>query len=712
MWLNTDYYSTLELTLTLTGSILWVAVYVFIIIDANKNRYMEMPLIAIAGNIAWEAIYSWAFDGYINLGLFLKIGYRAWFFLDIYIVILALRYSYKQFDSDLIRNNIKSFFAILFIFYFILIWACGISEIDNLPIHSNGSVRLGGVSAYVLNIVISFSYIYLFLRNRSKVPFNKISAWLKFLGTLCFSIFFLLVDSKNYMLLSMAGIVVVLDVTYLFLLSKYPAVKNLKSIGGKPVFTLNPNFEILWEKYPELRSYYKMCGITLRELTFEHWSFVNKTGKFHSNYTVLEGDIIRQVATGSAYGDDVYNTNKVLRDIVKELDLEYKKIYLFNDSSKMNDGDLDSRKETIVLFSDPIFSKIEMYLTSSRFVRASLDISVPINPSIMNKWNVFTDVESCFISLMRTFVPLIHASHNINDKPNFLNINNFNTIRLKQIYQVLSKIADSELSTIEAIVIPENDPYEEVFDALNLVMDDKKRQVNKLEIANNILAENNIEIKNEHNRSEKLLLNILPEVIANRLKNGEVNIADKYENVAILFTDIVNFTEFSTTVTAQELVNSLDSIFSLFDTLTDKYHLEKIKTIGDSYMVACGLPIVSNDYAINMAHFALEMNDLIEIFKTSNGYNFKMRIGIHSGEVVAGIIGKNKFSYDLWGDAVNTASRMESNGEPGKIHISEDYYNQLIVSGQFNSSNFIYRGELEIKGKGLMKTYFLQSKIV
>lgn len=152
MWLNTDYYSTLELTLTLTGSILWVAVYVFIIIDANKNRYMEMPLIAIAGNIAWEAIYSWAFDGYINLGLFLKIGYRAWFFLDIYIVILALRYSYKQFDSDLIRNNIKSFFAILFIFYFILIWACGISEIDNLPIHSNGSVRLGGVSAYVLNI--------------------------------------------------------------------------------------------------------------------------------------------------------------------------------------------------------------------------------------------------------------------------------------------------------------------------------------------------------------------------------------------------------------------------------------------------------------------------------------------------------------------------------------------------------------------------------
>lgn len=207
-----------------------------------------------------------------------------------------------------------------------------------------------------------------------------------------------------------------------------------------------------------------------------------------------------------------------------------------------------------------------------------------------------------------------------------------------------------------------------------------------------------------------------------RLKSGERVIADKFNSVSILFADIVNFTQLSQSISAVELVELLNEIFSTIDDLTIKYNLEKIKTIGDCYMVISGAPIPNKDHAIQMAFFALELQSVITQLTLGRAFPILFRIGIHSGEVVAGVIGKKKFAYDMWGDAVNTASRMESHGEPGRIHVSSDYAKELglLNTKGLNEKNeikidipnskllILSRGEMEIKGKGKMQTFFLE----
>ena len=194
-------------------------------------------------------------------------------------------------------------------------------------------------------------------------------------------------------------------------------------------------------------------------------------------------------------------------------------------------------------------------------------------------------------------------------------------------------------------------------------------------------------------------------MIALRLKQGENPIADSFSDVTILFADLVGFTELSSRTTPQELVKLLNCIFSDFDQLTEKYHLEKIKTIGDNYMVASGLPLPRLDHAIAIADMALEMQEIMIKFNQKKGEFLRLRIGINSGSVVAGVMGTKKFIYDLWGDAVNTASRMESQGIPGKIQVTESTYQLL-------SEQYIFepRGSIYVKGKGNMITYFLQGK--
>jgi adenylate cyclase len=207
----------------------------------------------------------------------------------------------------------------------------------------------------------------------------------------------------------------------------------------------------------------------------------------------------------------------------------------------------------------------------------------------------------------------------------------------------------------------------------------------------------------EHRRSENLLLNILPLPIANRLKQNEGVIADRYENVTTLFADIVDFTKLSERIVPDEMVKLLNSIFSKFDDLADQFGLEKIKTIGDAYMVVAGLPEKRKDHAEAAAAMGIAMLHVLAKLNTDQEYNLNVRIGICSGPVVAGVIGKRKFSYDLWGDSVNTASRMESHGIPGEIQVTESTF-QLLE----NKYNFDCRGMVEVKGKGLMKTYLLK----
>jgi PAS domain S-box-containing protein len=203
-------------------------------------------------------------------------------------------------------------------------------------------------------------------------------------------------------------------------------------------------------------------------------------------------------------------------------------------------------------------------------------------------------------------------------------------------------------------------------------------------------------------KSERLLLNVLPSAIAERLKHQTGAIAEQYDEVTILFADIVNFTPLATRLSPIELVNLLNKIFSTFDKLADEYGLEKIKTIGDAYMVVGGLPNPKADHAEAIANMALAMQAAMGKFQAEDDQNLQIRIGINTGSVVAGVIGIKKFIYDLWGDAVNIASRMESQGEPGRIQVTTATQRRL--QKQYTLSR---RGRIQVKGKGKMTTYWL-----
>ncbi|MFB2937614.1 adenylate/guanylate cyclase domain-containing protein [Aerosakkonemataceae cyanobacterium BLCC-F154] len=213
-------------------------------------------------------------------------------------------------------------------------------------------------------------------------------------------------------------------------------------------------------------------------------------------------------------------------------------------------------------------------------------------------------------------------------------------------------------------------------------------------------------LRYEQEQTERLLLNILPQKIAQKLKSQPSTIADYFNEVTVMFADIVGFTQLSSRISPTQLVEMLNEIFSGFDRLAEKHNLEKIKTIGDAYMVVAGLPKARKDHAIAIAEMALDMQTTITQYNEKNHELLSMRIGISSGDVVAGVIGTKKFIYDLWGDTVNTASRMESQGLPGKIQVTEATYQYLRDRYLFEQ-----RGFIEVKGKGEMLTYFLTGRI-
>lgn len=209
----------------------------------------------------------------------------------------------------------------------------------------------------------------------------------------------------------------------------------------------------------------------------------------------------------------------------------------------------------------------------------------------------------------------------------------------------------------------------------------------------------------EKEKSEHLLLNILPRAIAERLKGGERTIADSHAEVTVLFADLVGFTQLSRSTAPLELVTMLNEVFSHFDRLAERHGLEKIKTIGDSYMLVGGLPLPRDDHAAAVAEMALEMIEDVARINEKNERQISIRIGINSGPVVAGVIGRKKFTYDLWGDTVNLASRMESAGLPNSIHVSPG--TRAALADKFTLTE---RGLVSCKGVGEITTYFLTGR--
>ncbi len=228
----------------------------------------------------------------------------------------------------------------------------------------------------------------------------------------------------------------------------------------------------------------------------------------------------------------------------------------------------------------------------------------------------------------------------------------------------------------------------------------KRLQLRQLELEK-IVKIRTEDLSIEKEKSESLLLNILPVAIAKRLKAGETTIVDKFDSATILFADVVNFSHLAATTPPSTLLYYINSLFSEFDLLTEEYGIEKIKTIGDAYMAVAGVPEKIVNHAEKMMQFAFKMKEKIMEVNEKIGTNFQMRIGINTGSLVAGVIGTKKFIYDLWGDSVNVASRMEQFGTPGEIHVSEAVY--LVLKERYT---FEDRGEINIKSKGLMRTYF------
>jgi len=358
---------------------------------------------------------------------------------------------------------------------------------------------------------------------------------------------------------------------------------------------------------------------------------------------------------------------------------------------------LDNNKDTIQKYANG--SKIEALQKSKFYLEASLLIYGEIG-NLNDRYAYYKILSEVYEMLGDKANALINYKLYTADKDTLFSKENTKKLTQMQMQYEFDRIqhADS-LKNIQAIQIHEL-KYERqkkfsiiIFVASIILL-----------VLLYILFKHRNRIAAEKKRSESLLLNILPEDVALELKQNGKTEAKEYDEVTILFTDFVGFTALSEQMSATALVQEINTCFTAFDEIITKYHLEKIKTIGDAYMAVCGLPQKNSKHATLAVEAALEMNKYIQE-RLLNGGKFNIRIGLHTGHVVAGIVGTKKFAYDIWGDAVNTASRIEHHSEPGKINISANTYH--FIKDQFNVSA---RGMLNVKNKGKIEMYFVDSK--
>jgi class 3 adenylate cyclase/NAD(P)-dependent dehydrogenase (short-subunit alcohol dehydrogenase family) len=270
-------------------------------------------------------------------------------------------------------------------------------------------------------------------------------------------------------------------------------------------------------------------------------------------------------------------------------------------------------------------------------------------------------------------------------------LSRFGVIRIPTLEEILGNTITAEL-TDESLPL-------HVRQYQNKIIEQNRDLEKRIAVRTHELAEAN-------ERSEALLLNVLPKPIANRLKRGEATIADHFDHVTVLFADIVDFTPLSARLPPRGVVELLDAVFSALDGVSDTHGLEKIKTIGDCYMMVGGIPEPREDHADAVARASLDLREAVAAIGRASSIPLSVRVGIHTGPVVAGVIGRRKFIYDLWGDTVNTASRMESHGVPGQIHCTEAVFTRLQARYRFQP-----RGVIDVKGKGPLSTYFLTEAI-
>jgi class 3 adenylate cyclase len=331
-------------------------------------------------------------------------------------------------------------------------------------------------------------------------------------------------------------------------------------------------------------------------------------------------------------------------------------------------------------------------------IREELQLRNPMITNIINIATIYSlqeRTEEAIHMLVRGYT----FAEELNAKP-----------RMMQVLKQLSGLYEQQGDLVTSLAYYKQ--YHTILEEQNRELQDQKIRNIKLFLdaeqamkQNEIIKAQKAEIEKEKKRSDALLLNILPAEVAEELKYHDSAEARYFSNVTVLFTDFIDFTSATDRLAPKELVSELHACFKAFDDITGKYGIEKIKTVGDAYLAVCGLPAANPRHAENVVNAAIEIRDFMKRRKDLLGdTTFNIRIGINSGSVVAGIVGVKKFAYDIWGDAVNTAARMEQASEESKINISEKTYE--LVKGKFSCE---YRGELYAKGKGLLKMYYVNN---
>ena len=319
-----------------------------------------------------------------------------------------------------------------------------------------------------------------------------------------------------------------------------------------------------------------------------------------------------------------------------------------------------------------------------------------------------TVLESCMpdLILLDILMPDLDGYEVCSRLKNNLVTEHLPIIFLSALDAILDKVKAFEVGGVDYINKPFQAPevIARINNQLRIQTLQRELQKNNERLQQQIVATQTAEaeLRQQKDAADRLLLNILPFPIAQRLKQNQGIIADAFGDVSVLFADLVDFTHLASTKDSKDLVTLLNRIFSCFDDLTESYQLEKIKTIGDAYMVVGGLPLYHENHTTAIAHLAIAMQRCMSQFEFDRSHPIQLRIGINLGPVTAGVIGKKKFSYDLWGDTVNVASRMESNGIPNTIQVTQPVYDRLKTKFCFQK-----RGDVDIKGRGEMTTYFL-----
>lgn len=682
-WLNLTDYNAMQLIPAFIGSLSWVIVYLLLIRNARRNHFIEMPFFIACGNIAWEFLYGFVFCQYVNMGQIFIWGNRVWFVLDVYIVfVLIFRYGAKQVVTPLLRQYFKGVVVAAVLGFTVLFYALVASGFDNAPLWSSGAVRLGGISAYLLNIGISTLYIGLYVRAYRTEIFSTATAWLKMIGTAMFTVFFWQIDPHNYFLQALAIIVSVLDISYLvlqYILPNRVAPKRLTKTafdglfverfgagdqtqehtvvtdaqGREYYFPLNHRFEEMWDAL-ETKEYIELNGLKLRTILKPEW--VVNLPNYYDTHAVVEGaSIIVHTQKGFGTGEATEAICKVMMNIIEVMGLEQHPHIILTDTIDSTGANAAARRRTIEFFREMKHLPQSRFVVVSTFSRIALKLIQPFSP-IIRLWHLYGSIERAAKDVVELFaaIPSAHETaftfpqavpkddgHIVSqtqDEPSETKTNAYHQQRLQQVYLGLAKISDNDLDGFQPVDVPSDDPYSDVFLALDVIAREKRIQIASLHESNQALSDSNeeilrqqhilveqardIEIANttlqEQNTELERLNNELNE--ANRFKTQVLSIAAhdlKNPLGAIMgYTEVIQTRISADEVTAKMLegiLSTADRMSELIKDLLESAAIElgnitlHLKTVSLSMLVAGVADRYAYRTALKSQHIHLEM---------------------------------------------------------------------------------------------------------